>query len=371
MLVKPFKITATVLFSIFVILPGCSKQSAENQNPYGDAMPAAVMKPLQREVSLYDEYTGRFRASERVEVKARVSGFLQQVNFKNGGQVEQGQTLFTVDQRPFRIAFQSAKANYEVTKREYERAQRLRQSNAISQEELESRQQELIIAQANFEQTSLNLEFTEVKAPISGRISRSFVDEGNLISGNDAGGTLLATIVSIQPIDFYFEGSELDVLKYVRRAKEGGETAERGKQWPVAVKLQDEDEFVHTGMIDYVANELDLGTATIEIRASFDNTDEILEPGMFGRLRIAPEAPFDGILIPDRIIGSEQVRKYVYVVGEDNVISRRYLTLGTLTKDGMRVIDKGLSVDDVVVTGNLQMLQPGMSINPIFNNDNS
>ncbi|MBF7073590.1 efflux RND transporter periplasmic adaptor subunit [Glaciecola sp. MH2013] len=367
---KSFQFVHVVLLSIIAVLAGCSKQSSDNQNPYGEAMPAAVMKPLQREVSQYDEYTGRFRASERVEVKARVSGFLQQVNFENGGQVEKGQTLFIVDQRPFRIAYQSAKANYEVTKREFERAQRLRQSNAISQEELERRQQELVIAQANFEQTNLNLEFTEVKAPISGRISRSFVDQGNLISGNDAGGTLLATIVSIQPIDFYFEGSELDVLTYVRRAQEEENTAERGKQWPVEVKLQDEDDFVHVGMIDYVANELDLSTATIEIRASFENTDEILEPGMFGRLRIAPQAPFKGILIPDRIIGSEQVRKYVYVVGEENVVNRKYLTLGTLTKDGMRVIKNGLSADDVVVTGNLQMLQPGMSINPIFNNDN-
>ena len=365
-----FLTRSLIALPIFILF-ACSPQPKQSQNPYGEAMPATVMKPFVKEISRYDEYTGRFRASERVEVKARVSGFLERVNFKSGGNVEAGQTLFMIDKRPFQIAFDSAEANYELMQRELERAERLRSSNSISQEELERRQQELTIARANYEQSKLNLEFTEVKAPISGRISRSFVDQGNLISGSDADGSLLATIVALQPIDFYFEGSELDVLTYVRRAKQEGNAAERGKAWPVSVKLQDEDDFVHMGTIDYVSNELDANTATIEIRASFDNNDRILESGLFGRLRIAPQAPSEGLLIPDRIIGSEQIRKYVYVVGEDNSVSRRYLTLGTLTQDGMRVIEEGLDPDDTVVVGNVQMLQPGMVIQPIFNNDNS
>src|SRR5690606_32285583 len=291
------------------------------------AMPVEVATPVLEKITEWDEYTGRFEASNRVEVRARVSGFLESVNFEDGQMVNKGDILFTIDNRPFKIALDQATADYGQAKASlttaqdnFDRVKSLRESGAVSIEEYDRRKQALEFAkasiqlsQAKVDNAKLNLEFTKVTAPITGLVRRDKVNLGNLIDGGSSNSTLLTTIVATSPIYFYFTGSEADYLRYVRLARNGDREAVRTGDIPVFIKLQDEDDFIHEAKIDFVDNEIDNNTGTIESRAVLQNKDHLLEPGMFGKARIIGSAAHQSIMIPDNIIGTNQSIRFVYV----------------------------------------------------------
>lgn len=343
------------------------------------AMPVEVAAPIFETITEYDEYTGRFEASNKVEVRARVSGFLERVNFVDGQMVTKGDVLFTIDDRPFRIALDQAKADYGQAKASLKTAQdnfsrvaSLRESGAVSTEEYDRRTQALEFAkasiqlsQARVDEAQLNLEFTRVTAPISGLVSRDQVNEGNIIDGGTSNSTLLTTIVATSPIDFYFTGSESDYLRYARLARAGERGSMREAGIPVAIKLQDEDDFVHEATMDFVDNVIDRNTGTIESRAVLANKDHLLEPGMFGKARIMGSAEHEAIMIPDHIIGTNQSLRFVYVLGEDNVVTAKNVTLGPLHSNGLRIVRDGITKDDQLITNNIQKLRPGVAVTPI------
>ena len=348
------------LTALTLILGNSATVSASEPGQQG--IPVRVGTPAVETVQEWDEFTGRFRASERVELRARVNGYLEEVRFTDGQMVEKGDVLFVIDQRPFQYAVDSAEARFDLADKELKRAKSLRRTKAISEEDYDERLQEQRIAKSELDEAKLNLEFTEVKAPISGRAGRNLVDVGNLVNGEAA---LLTTIVTTAPIEFYFEGSEEEFLRYARSARTNKGAPQRGEGYPVTLKLQDEDDFVHEGTLNFIDNELDENTATIQVRAVFPNEDGILLPGLFGRLKVAMAGPFESVVLPPEIIGTEQTRKYVYVLDAENKAKRAYVKLGGLTESGQQIIKEGLTAEDRVILGGLHMVRPGAVIAPI------
>jgi len=238
----------------------------------------------------------------------------------------------------------------------------LHKKNAVSRDLYDQRQEEMQTARAELDSAKLDLEFTEIRSPITGRISRKQVDAGNLIVGGNNNATELTTIVSVQPIYFYFEGSENDLLKNARQRDHSRSEDNMPRQLPVYVRLNDETEFQHQGYLNFIDNEFDTNTGTIQARAQFENKDGFLEAGYFGRLRMAPYPAFEAMLVPDELIGTEQTRKFVYVISEEGVAARRYVSLGAREDDGMRIIKQGINETDQVITGNLNMVRPGVPV---------
>lgn len=348
-----------------LLLSGCEQKSTESAaaQTVPQAMSTRVELPLVRKVTDWHEFTGRFQAVRRVELRARVSGYLEEIRFEDGQIVQKNDLLFVIDQRPYKIALDSAQARFNTANNEFKRVKKLLNTQAVSQEIYDQRLQDMRTAKATLDAARLELTYTEIKAPFTGRISNNRIDVGNLVSSSE--NTILTTIVTISPIEFYFEGSETDLLSYIR-ARENGKTLDnRAKGLAVYVRLQDETDYVHEGKINFIDNELDNDTSTILARAIFDNEQQILEPGMFGRMRLATEEPADAMLIPQGIIGTEQTRKYVYVLDTENKAIRKYVTLGKVTDDGLRVIRSGIDRNDRIIVGNLQKIQPGMLIAPI------
>jgi RND family efflux transporter MFP subunit len=338
-----------------------------------------VAKPVKKTVVDRDEYVGRFVAVDSVEVRARVSGYLEKVHFTDGQIVKQGDLLFTIDRRPFQNALGQARANLEQAKAnlafaetDLARAQQLVREKTISEQVFDQRTQAARTARASVaaneaavRQAELDLEFTELRAPVSGRIGDRRVSPGNLVTGGTAGNTtLLATIVSTDPIRFEFTFDEASYLRYVRLSDKGDkDIATRGSQTPVALKLIDEKDFGHKGSVDFLNNVIDTSSGTIRGRAQFENALGLFTPGMFGRVQVPGSAPYDALTVPDVAIGTEQVRKLVYVVGDDNIPRPRYVTLGPVV-DGMRVIKEGLGPDDKVVVNGLMRIRPGQKVTP-------
>ena len=369
-----------VILVLFIILAFTIDNSGDSSDSVSEAqlMPIDVANPVSEEITEWDEYTGRFEASNRVDIRARVSGFLEHVNFKDGQLVKKGDVLFTLDSRPFSIALSQAMAEYNqanaslrVAQDNYARVESLRESGALSVEEYERRKQALAFAQANVERSQaqvdkakLDLQFTRVTAPISGLVSRHMVNEGNLIDGGTSNATLLTTIVATSPIYFYFTGSESDYLRYVRMTRNGELGSMRSDSIPVFVKLQDESDFIHEGQMNFVDNEIDNSTGTIESRAILDNKDQLLEPGMFGKAKIMGSARHEAVMIPDEIIGTNQSLRFVYVLGADNTVDVRNIKLGPLHSNGLRIVREGLTKEDKVLTNNIQKIRPGMTIAP-------
>lgn len=352
------------LLMVFVfVLIGCKKEPVADpmNGMMGGPMPVTVMQPVKRSVTEWLEFTGRFQPSQRVVLRARVSGYLDKILFQDGQKVQKGDVLFIIDQRPFKIALNSAKAHFELAQQRLERAKALHKKNAVSRDLYDQRQEEMQTARADLDRAKLDLEFTEIRSPITGRISRKQVDVGNLVAGGN-NATELTTIVSVQPIYFYFEGSENDLLKNARQRDHSRSEDNMPRPLPVFVRLNDEVEFQHQGQLDFIDNEFDTNTGTIQARAYFENSDGFLEAGYFGRLRLAPFPAFDAMLVPDELIGTEQTRKFVYVVNKEGVAARRYISLGAREDDGMRIIKQGLNETDQVITGNLNMVRPGAPV---------
>lgn len=372
--------TSLMLLSI-VLLGGCG--NADNTSQAAAAPPPAptvtVAKPVQKLVADYDEYVGRFAAVDYVEVRSRVSGYLDKVHFADGQIVKAGDTLFTIDRRPFEAALDQAKAartqaeaNLSFAESELKRGESLVRGSTITQQTYDQRVQAERVAVASVtaqdaavKQAELDLQFTELKAPLSGRIGDRRVSPGNLVTGGTSGNTtLLATIVSLDPIHFEFTIDEASYLRFLSASGQAaGADAARSSSLPVSLRLIDEKDFVHQGRLDFVDNAIDQSTGTIRLRAAFANANGKLTPGMFGRVRFAHSAPASALLVPDTAIGSEQVRKFVYTIGSDNVATPKYVTLGPVI-DGMRVVTAGLELDDVIIVNGLMRIRPGSKVTP-------
>ncbi len=328
-------------------------------------MPVGVAEPISKRVTQWDEYSGRFEAVASVEVRARVSGFIDKIDFRDGQIVKVGDPLFTIDKRPYEIAVESAeadvarnKAQVELAELQVNRGASLIASRTITEAEQDSRKSTLAVARAQLKSAEaalrnaqLNLEWTNVTAPIAGRISDRKVDAGNLISGGQTGATLLATIVTLDPIRFVFDISEADHLRYSRLILSGALASSRDGANPVRIRLSDETDWKRTGKVDFVDNAMTARSGTIRVRALVDNKDQLLTPGIFGRLQLFG-GEYDALLIPDSAIISDQARKIVFVVGPGDVVQAKPVTLGTIV-DGLRVIRSGLEPTDKVVLDGL------------------
>ncbi|MFT6077553.1 MAG: RND family efflux transporter MFP subunit [Rickettsiales bacterium] len=359
------KLSFLILFSF--LISSCDEASQkQNAQQKPMAMPVRVEQPESRMVEQWQEFTGRFQASQRVEIRARVSGYLEEIKFKDGQEVKKDDVLFVIDPRPYEIALKSSQARFDLSKSEYKRSKKLLNAKVISQENYDKDLQERRISEEVLNDAKLTLEFTKVKAPFSGKVSRRFVDQGSLISGGSDNSTLLTTLVTTSPIDLYFEGSETDFLKYVRSKKQLEKSGGSKTCQPVFAKLQDEDDFVHQGTVNFLDNELNPDTGTIQMRATFENEYGILEAGLFARIRLSWEGPEQKLLVKDEAIGTEQTQKYLYVLDGDNKAFRKYVTLGSLTEDGLRIIEDGLVLEDRIVVASLHMVRDGSLISPIM-----
>jgi RND family efflux transporter MFP subunit len=349
----------------------------------GDGKPPAppppavtVAKPVKQTVVDYDDYVGRFVAVDAVEVRARVSGYLEAVHFKDGQIVNKRDLLFTIDRRTFKNAADQARANLlqaqsnlTFAETDQGRAQQLVRDKAISEQVFDQRTQARRVAeaavagsQAALRQAELDFEFTELRAPIKGRIGDRRVAPGNLVTGG-AGSTLLATIVSTDPIRFEFTFDEASLLRYDRVAKQSADATTRGLSLPVKLKLIDEPEFRHEGRMDFVDNAVDPTSGTIRGRAVFSNPSDLFVPGMFARAQIPASGSYEALLVPDAAVGTDQTRKFVYVVGPDDAVQQVYVTLGQVIGE-RRVIKEGLTPDSRVVVNGLMRVRPGIKVTP-------
>ena len=371
-------LAAALALATFVA--GCGDNAPQQKQ--GGAPPppqVTVAKPTQRTLSDYDEYVGRFAAVDSVEVRARVSGYLDTVDFKDGQMVKQGDLLFTIDKRPFQTALDQSRANRQLaqsnltyTESDLKRAQQLVTEKTITEQVFEQRSQAYRNAQASVaaasaavRQAELDMQFTELRAPIDGRIGDRRVSPGNLVTGGTSGNTtLLATIVSQDPIHFEFTFDEASYLRYERMAKEGADVASRGPGVNVSLKLIDEKDFTHEGRMDFVDNAIDRSTGTIRGRAVFRNPNSVFTPGMFARVRVPASPPYQALLVPDTALGTEQAKRYVLVVGADDMVTIKYVTVGQVVEGGLRVIKEGLSADDHVIVDGLMRARPGIKVTP-------
>ena len=365
------------LLVLATLVASCGEQQKQGGGPPPPAV--TVAKPIKRTVVDYDEYVGRFAAINSVEIRARVSGYLDKLHFKDGQVVKQGDLLFTIDKRPFRNTLDQARANLvqaqsnvAFTESDYTRGQQLVRDKTITDQTFEQRAQAFRNAKASVSaneaavrQAELDMEFTELRAPMNGRIGDRRVSPGNLVTGGTGGNTtLLATIVSIDPIYFEFTFDEASYLRYERLSTAGQDVASRNAGVQVALKLIDESDFDHEGRMDFVDNVIDRSTGTIRGRAVIANSKEIFTPGMFARVRVPGTAPYEALLVPDAAIGTEQARRFVMVVDDQDTGRPKYVTLGQVTKDGLRAIKDGIGPDDRIVVSGLMQARPGQKVKP-------
>src|SRR5262249_30747080 len=342
------------------VLSGCGEKPAP-QAAAGPP-PVTVAQPTKRTVTDWDEFTGRFEAVDEVQIRARVGGFVDSIQFKDGDFVKPGDLLYVIDSRPFEaVALQAdgqlagGRAQAGLGRGELERALTLVTTSAVSESIVDQRRQTLQAAHAAEMQAEgalkaakLNIEFTHVMAPITGRVSRHLVSVGNLVQGADGGATLLTSIVSLDPIYIYFDMDEATYLKYNKLWFEGRRPSSRDTPNPVQVSLAGETKPSHDGKMDFLDNRLDVSTATLRSRAIIPNKDLSILPGQFGRGRLIGSPPHEALLLPDSAIATDQSRKIVFVVNNENVVEVRPVTLGPLD-EGLRVIREGLKAEDKVI----------------------
>ena len=337
-----------------------------------------VARPIERTIVDQDEYVGRFAPVDFVEIRARVSGYLDKVHFQDGQYVKQGDILFTIDKRPFQNTLDQATANLETaksnlafTEADLARGQQLMRERTISEQVFQQRSQAFRNAQAAVaanealvRQAALDVEFTELRAPVNGRIGDRRVTPGNLVSGGISfSTTLLAVIVSTDPIRLEFTFDEASLLRYDRLARHGQKDVTGPGNTKVKLKLIDEQDFTHVGRMDFVDNAVDRATGTIRGRAQISNADGLFTPGMFARVQVPASAPYQALLIPDAAIGTEQARKYVLIVTAENTAAQRYVMLGNIV-DGLRVIKSGLNPEDRVIVNGLIQARVGAKVTP-------
>jgi RND family efflux transporter MFP subunit len=358
------------------VAPGAAKGPGNTAK--GGAPQVTVSKPVVRETIEWDEYTARIDAVDAVDIRARVSGYLNEVKFKDGDDVKLGDLLFLIDPRPFERALEQARAEMEAARTKAEnarldvdRGRPLVDRKIMSEKVFDDRsnalreaQAAIKVAEAKVKTAELDLSFTRVTAPMAGRISRSFVSPGNYVIGGGASSpTLLTTLVSQSPVHIYFDVNENNYLKYKRLREQGKDAGASALGAPVYVALPDEQGFRHAARLDFVDNRLDQATATIRVRALLDNPKGLFSPGMFARVRIAGTAKTNAVLLPDEAILSDQANKFVYVIGEDGTASRRNVVLGPLV-DRLRVVRTGVTGEDWVVVRGLQRTRPGIKVAP-------
>ncbi|MBL9161647.1 MAG: efflux RND transporter periplasmic adaptor subunit [Planctomycetaceae bacterium] len=337
----------------------------------------AVAEVTTREIIDNDEYTGRAEASEIVEVRSRIFGFLKSIDFKDGDFVKEGQTLFTIEPDEYQAIHEQSlaqidvnQANLELARSKLAMKEKLRPNGAISLEEyneavaaVHESEATIAAARADANRTAVDLKYTEIKAPISGRVDRALVSRGNLLTGGQSSGTLLTTIVNEQPMYVYFDVDERSLLRYMRQRSpeksSTGNLSDLGIE--CFVQLADEKDFPHRGQIDFASAAVNAGTGTARLRAIFENADHALSSGLFVRVRIPVSKPYEALLIPERALSTDQNVKFVYVVGDDGVANRRVVELGKLEGD-MRVIKTGLSAGDRVIVKGMQRVKPGQRV---------
>lgn len=361
-------ITATIL------LAACGPKAPPAAPPT-----VSVAEVLARNITDFDEFTGHVEAVDTVEIRPRVSGYIEAIKFPEGKEVRKGELLFVIDPRPSRAALDKtlaelsrSRAHAQLTRHQLKRAEELLTGHLVSQDDYDQRvdaaaEAEAAVRSAEAAVTSarLDLAYTRVTSPIDGRVGRAEVTVGNLVNGGSNGGsaTLLTTVVSLDPMYVYFEGSEQDYLKYGGMARRGERPSSRDFPNPVEMGLANEDGYPHKGHMDFVDNRVNPGTGTIRGRAVFDNRDRALTPGLFARLRLLGSGVYPAMLVDDRAVGTDQDRKFVYVVGPDNKVEYRNVTLGPRS-EGLRVVKSGLHAGDRVVVNGTQRVRPGMTVQP-------
>jgi RND family efflux transporter MFP subunit len=313
-----------------------------------------VATPITRQVTDWDDFTGRFESPQQVQVRARAGGYLQAVHFKDGQFVKKGQLLFTLDPRPAEAQLAAVRAQSEVARTDLKRAEALLAATAISREEYETRRSASLVADAALRARQLDVEFTRVTAPISGLVSDRRVDPGNVISGGTSAGDVLTTIVSVDPVYFSFDASEAQFLKYQRQGQHRGGAA-------VQVRLQDETTPRWSGQIDFLDNAVDAASGSVRLRALIRNSGNVIRPGMFGAARMASSGSYQALMIPESAIVSDGPRKIVYVIPASGDVTVKVLDLGPTT-GGLRVVRGGLRPDDRVVINGGGRIRPGMKV---------
>jgi RND family efflux transporter MFP subunit len=358
-----------------ILIGGCGKPGggAESAPP----PQVSVAQVLEKRVKDWDEFTGRLQAVETVEIRPRVSGYIDKVAFVEGSQVKRGDLLFVIDPRPYQAEYDRAAADVkryktalELGRIELVRVQRLKDSGAVSEEELDERKSTVAQGEANvagseaaLETASLNLNFTRVTSPIAGKVSRAEVTRGNLVTGGINGGTLLSSVVSMDPIYLYFDADEQSYLRYAQTARSGVGPSSNNAQNPVQIGLANEEGFPHAGAVDFVDNQLNPQTGTIRARAVLENKNGQFTPGLFARVQLLVSGEYSAILIEDRAVNTDQSQKYVLLLGAGNQIEYRKVKLGRMI-DGLRIVREGLKAGDVIVVNGAQRVHPGVTVTP-------
>jgi len=373
--IKHFFFAGVGLLLVFLMGNGCGKASAPQQGP----LPVNVVTVVEKEVNEWDEFTGRLDPVESVEIRPRVSGYITEIHFEAGAIVKKGDLLYVIDPRPYQADFDRAKAEVDrmdaqlkLAQIELNRATELRNKNTISASEFDQKAatyQGAAAAKSSAEAAknaaALNLEFTQIKSPVDGRVSDQRITVGNLVQPGAGPESVLTTVMSIDPIYAKVDADENAILKYVKLAEEGKRVSARTAKIPAWVELGNETDFPHEGYVDFVDNRLDPGTGTIRARIVLKNWNpNFITPGFFVRVRVAGATPYRAALVADRVISSQQGLKYAFVVKPDGTIERRNLETGSLF-EGKRIVKNGLKDGEKVVSTRLQLLQAGMPVKPI------
>ncbi len=360
-----------LMLSAAAVLAGC--ESRADVPPPGPP-PVAVAPAVQRQVQEFDEFTGRLEAPQSVDVRPRVTGYIKAVHFHDGQEVRQGELLFTIDPDPYvaelakaRAQLVAAQTQVELARSEEARAQKLIDIKAISQQEYDqltsgsrNAQANLQAAEAAVRSAELNVGYTEIRAPIAGRVSRANVTAGNLVNVGDP---VLTSIVSLDKVYAYFDAGEDAYLRYLKAAREAARGRGRAQANVVVMGLADEQGYPHRGTLDFVDNRLNTQTGSMRVRAVFDNADRRFTPGLFARIKLLGAGTYSAVLTPEQAIGTDQTKKFVLVVGQDHLAQFREVKRGTLI-DGMRVVTSGVFPGDLVVVDGLQRVRPGMPVTP-------
>ncbi|VFR45305.1 RND efflux system, membrane fusion protein CmeA [plant metagenome] len=358
-----------------IVLAGCKDNAGAGAGGHPPPPQVSVAQVEIKPITQWDEYNGRIEAIESVELRPRVSGYIERIAYREGDEVKKGDVLFTIDARSYRAELARAQAQLTRarseagrSRSEAQRAKTLVEQHAISTEAWEQRraadesaQAEVQAAQAAVETAQLNLEWTQVRSPINGRAGRARFTAGNLVAAGDAA-SVLTTIVSQDKVYAYFEADEKAFLRYSRMARKGERPSERDGQLPVQIALADEADFPHTGTVDFLDNQVDRGSGTIAVRAVLDNKERTFTPGLYTRVRLVGSGEFQAVLIDDKAVLTDQDRSYVYIVDKDGLAQRRDVQLGG-SSHGLRIVREGLAAGDrVIVNGTQKVFFPGMPV---------